>query len=220
MLDGVKQVLWVYFLPKDKSVRRHNRQWTSSCEGITVPEIWKRGVHLRTCRCTSLLTSVKVIASWSLNQHQNWTQSAQPLWSYWKKMRHFWYPSLSTWYGRRAVTWTWRWTVTFNKQDRSYVIIMARINRIKLNFSNRAPTTPVLERIRAWPTVHTYPFMSANRISVFVQMCSTVGDRLPIWRRRMLLKIWVASFLPCGWSWRISVWVVRRENYAEWSICD
>ena len=32
-----------------------------------VCKIWKRGVHVRTCRCTPPLTCAKVIASWFIN---------------------------------------------------------------------------------------------------------------------------------------------------------
>ena len=47
-----------------------------------VCEIWKTGMHVRTCRFTPTLTCLKVIASWSLSTHQIWTQSGQPSWSY------------------------------------------------------------------------------------------------------------------------------------------
>ena len=42
----------------------------------------------------------------------------------------------------------------------------------------------------------SYPWHNAKTISGFVQMYSTVGVRVPIWRRRMLLKICTASFFP------------------------
>lgn len=44
---------------------------------------------------------------------------------------------------------------------------------------------------------HTYPFNSMNNIFCWVQMYSTVGVLVPICLRRMLLKIWATSFLPC-----------------------
>ena len=43
-----------------------------------VCEIWKRGVHVRTCRCTPPQTCVKHLSNGSLATHQIWTQSAQP----------------------------------------------------------------------------------------------------------------------------------------------
>ena len=44
----------------------------------TVPKIRKRGAHVRTCRCTPPLSSVKRIANWSLTTHQISAQSVQP----------------------------------------------------------------------------------------------------------------------------------------------
>ena len=41
----------------------------------------------------------------------------------------------------------------------------------------------------------THPLMRMNSISLLVHTYSTVGDRVPICRRRMLLKIWATSFL-------------------------
>ena len=43
-----------------------------------VCEIWKRGVHVRTCWCTPPQTCVKHLSNGSLATHQIWTQSAQP----------------------------------------------------------------------------------------------------------------------------------------------
>lgn len=45
--------------------------------------------------------------------------------------------------------------------------------------------------------IGTHPWTSMKRISGLVQMYSTVGDRVPICLRRMLLKICATSFLPC-----------------------
>ena len=47
-----------------------------------VCEIWKRGLHVRTCRCTPPQTCGKHLSNGSLVTHQIWTQSGQPLWSY------------------------------------------------------------------------------------------------------------------------------------------
>ena len=47
-----------------------------------VCEIWKRGVHVRTCRCTPPQTCGKHLSDGSLVTHQIWTQSGQPLRSY------------------------------------------------------------------------------------------------------------------------------------------
>ena len=47
-----------------------------------VCEIWKTGVHVRTCRCTPHQTCGKHLSNGSLVTHQIWTQSGQPLWSY------------------------------------------------------------------------------------------------------------------------------------------
>ena len=47
-----------------------------------VCEISKRGVHVRTCRCTPPQTCGKHLSNGSLVTHQIWTQSGQPLWSY------------------------------------------------------------------------------------------------------------------------------------------
>ena len=46
-----------------------------------VCEIWKTGVHVRTCRFASPLTCVEV-SSWSLTTPHIWTQSDQRSWSY------------------------------------------------------------------------------------------------------------------------------------------
>lgn len=43
----------------------------------------------------------------------------------------------------------------------------------------------------------SYPFSSMKRMFCWVHRYSTVGVRVPIWRLRMLLKIWATSFLPC-----------------------
>lgn len=42
-----------------------------------------------------------------------------------------------------------------------------------------------------------YPLSNIKRMFCWVQRYSTVGVRVPIWRLRMLLKIWATSFLPC-----------------------
>ena len=42
----------------------------------------------------------------------------------------------------------------------------------------------------------SYPRHKVNMISGLVQMYSTVGVLVPICRRKMLLNIWTASFLP------------------------
>ena len=42
-----------------------------------VCEIWKRGKHVRTCRCTPFQTCGKHLSNGSLVTHQIWTQSAQ-----------------------------------------------------------------------------------------------------------------------------------------------
>ena len=42
----------------------------------------------------------------------------------------------------------------------------------------------------------TCPAINVNSISGFVQIYSTVGDLVPIWRRKMLLKTCATSFLP------------------------
>ena len=41
-----------------------------------------------------------------------------------------------------------------------------------------------------------YPCTRVKSISGLVQMYSTVGERVPICRLRMLLNIWATSFLP------------------------
>ena len=42
-----------------------------------------------------------------------------------------------------------------------------------------------------------YPLISSIKISGFMQMYSTVGDLVPIWRRSKLLKITTTSLRPC-----------------------
>lgn len=42
----------------------------------------------------------------------------------------------------------------------------------------------------------TYPAINVNKISGFVQIYSTVGERVPICRRRTLLNTCATSFLP------------------------
>lgn len=42
----------------------------------------------------------------------------------------------------------------------------------------------------------SYPAINVNRISGFVQIYSTVGDRVPICRLSTLLKTCATSFLP------------------------
>ena len=44
--------------------------------------------------------------------------------------------------------------------------------------------------------IHTHPLHNVKRMSGLVQMYSTVGVRVPICRRTMLVKICTASFLP------------------------
>lgn len=46
----------------------------------------------------------------------------------------------------------------------------------------------------------THPCTSVKSISGLVQMYSTVGERVPICRLRMLLNIWATSFFPCETS--------------------
>ena len=43
-----------------------------------VCEIWKRGVHVRTCRCTPPQTCRKHLSNGPLVTHKIWTQSSQP----------------------------------------------------------------------------------------------------------------------------------------------
>lgn len=43
----------------------------------------------------------------------------------------------------------------------------------------------------------TYPFRSMKRICGCVEMYSTVGVRVPIWRLTILLNKWTTSFFPC-----------------------
>lgn len=42
----------------------------------------------------------------------------------------------------------------------------------------------------------THPAISVNKISGFVQIYSTVGERVPICLRSTLLNTWATSFLP------------------------
>jgi len=42
----------------------------------------------------------------------------------------------------------------------------------------------------------TNPASSVVKMCLLIRMCSTVGDRVPIWRRSKLLKICATSFRP------------------------
>ena len=50
--------------------------------GQAVPEIQKRGVHVRKCRDTPNMTYVRHLVHDPQRTHQNWTQSAEPFLRY------------------------------------------------------------------------------------------------------------------------------------------
>ena len=53
--------------------------------GVEAPSC-KRGVHVRTCRCSPHLTCVSLLSNWSLAAHQVQTQSAQQFARYGKRV--------------------------------------------------------------------------------------------------------------------------------------
>ena len=66
--------------PTEIGIRSHCPSHAPNLNTIrpAVCEIWKTGVHVRTCRCTPPQTCVKHLSNGSLATHQIWTQSAQP----------------------------------------------------------------------------------------------------------------------------------------------
>ena len=92
-----------------------------------VCEMWKTGVHVRTCRCSPPQTCGQHLFNGSLVTHQIWTQSGQPLWSYRGRgcLRHP-PPARATCCGRHRwvsvpVKYEIYWMVTSNKEDRSWI---------------------------------------------------------------------------------------------------
>lgn len=63
------------------------------------------------------------------------------------------------------------------------------------------------------PPSVSYPLINRNRMTSFVQTYSTVGDRVPICLRKMLLKIWATSFFAYNKEGREYPSLQRLHNF-------
>lgn len=64
----------------------------------------------------------------------------------------------------------------------------------------------------------SYPDINVKRISGFVQIYSTVGERVPICLLSTLLNTWATSFLPSK-SMRLRFWMRRRRRLLLYNSC-